>query len=220
MIYVCAGMSRSGSTWVFNAVRLLLQRANVPDLAAGWITERANLLAHDNSVIKIHSFDVELAARADVVLTSHRDLRDVAASMQRKFKTGFSTKLIHETVADYVKWSKIAAYDLHYEDLLLDKLPELKKIAAALKLSSPTEAQFPYAAILKELDGQQFCENRSTAQRYDSINLLHDGHITDGRHGSWKNFVPNEVVTAIENEFQDWMIAKGYIHREQPSPTA
>ncbi len=220
MIYVCAGMPRSGSTWVFNAVRLLLQRAEVPDLAAGWIAERAHLLAHDNSVIKIHSFDVELAARADVVLTSHRDLRDVAASLQRKFKTGFSPRLIHEVFADYVQWSKIAAYDLHYEDLLLDNLSELKAIATVLKLPSTTTAQLPCAEVLQEIRKERFCENRSTTQRYDFINLLHDGHITDGRHGSWENFVPNDVVTAIENEFRDWMIAKGYISREQASPTA
>ncbi|HZQ48273.1 MAG TPA: hypothetical protein VFC07_14750 [Verrucomicrobiae bacterium] len=204
-------MPRSGSTWVYNAVRLLLLNAGVPDLAAGWVEDKALLLAHDNPIIKVHSFDAELALRADVVLTSHRDLRDVAASLQRKFKTPFSTQLLHQMMADYGKWSQLAAYDLHYEDLLTDRAGELKKIACALKLPSSIVARFPYAEILKEVDGEQFSRGRSTALGHDSINLLHEGHITDGRHGSWKDFLPPEVVAAIENEFQGWMVAKRYI---------
>lgn len=212
MLYICAGMPRSGSTWVFNAVRLLLQRAGVPDPAAGWVEEKALLLDHDNPVIKIHDFDVELASRADVVLTSHRDLRDVAASLQRKFKTPFSTSLLREMLAAYGKWSQIAAYDLHYEDLLTDRLGELKKIALVLKLSPVILAQLSYDSILKEVDGEQFCQSRGTILGHDSRNLLHDGHITDGRHGSWRNFVPDNVINDIESEFQGWMTAKRYIN--------
>jgi hypothetical protein len=50
-------MYRSGSTWLYNAVRLILQRAGTPDLAAGLISDRKKLLAHANTVIKVHGFD-------------------------------------------------------------------------------------------------------------------------------------------------------------------
>jgi hypothetical protein len=211
MIYLCAGMYRSGSTWLYNAVRGILQQAGAPDLATGWITEKESLLAHRNAVIKVHAFDASLAARADVILVSHRDLRDVAASLRRKFKTEFSTSTVHETFDDYMKWRESAAYDLRYEQLLTDKLFELKKIAAALKLPAEMLKQLRYETILSEIDAEKFTEQRSTALRYDAVNLLHDGHITDGRHGSWKNFVPDEIIAAIEKEFRGWMLTEGYL---------
>ena len=166
---------------------------------------------HPVVVIKLHAYDAELASKANVVFISHRDLRDVAASLCRKFQTGFSTRPIHETFDDYIKWKKIAGYDLRYEDLLTDRLSELKKIASTLKLPARLLEKIPYEEISREIEAERFTEQRSTAQRYDAVNLLHDGHITDGRHGSWKNFVPDEVVAAIENEFQGWMLAERYL---------
>jgi len=211
MIYVCAGMYRSGSTWLYNAARLILQCAGTPDLGAGWITEKDAILQHQNALIKIHSYDPDLAARADVVLTSHRDLRDVAASLSRKFKVEFSIKPILETMQDYLRWARIAAYDLHYERLLADKMAELKKVAAVLKLSPSAVAALPFEQILSEIEGEHFIEGRATAQRYDTVNLLHEGHVTDGQHGSWKGFVPDEVIRAIETEFAGWMRENGYL---------
>ncbi len=210
MIYLCAGLCRSGSTWQYNAVRLILQKSSTPDLVSGWIAEKESLLSHQNVVIKIHSYDESLAAKADVILTSHRDLRDVAASLYRKFNVEFSLETMREKFRDYVLWAKVANHDLHYENLLTDRMRELKNTAAALGLSSAALAQLPYEKILQELEGEQFDESRSTSLGHDAVNLLHNGHITDGRHGSWKNCVPPEIVSAIEQEFADWMISKGY----------
>jgi len=197
MIYVCAGMYRSGSTWLYNAARHILQHASAPDLAAGWITEKDAILGHQNALIKIHSYDPDLAARADVVLTSHRDLRDVAASMFRKFKLEFST----------------GPNDLHYERLLVSKMDELRKVAAVLKLPPAAVAALPLETILSEIEGEQFTEGRSTEQRFDAVNLMHENHVTDGRHGSWEGFVPDELIRAIEAEFANWMCEKGYLER-------
>jgi hypothetical protein len=211
MICVCAGMYRSGSTWLYNAARLILQHAGIPDLGAGWISEKDVILAHQNALIKIHSYDSDLAARADVVLTSHRDLRDVAASLFRKFKIEFSTEPILETMQNYSRWAEIAAYDLHYERLLVDKMAELRNVAVALKLTPSAVSALPLEEILSEIEGEQFADDRSTAQRYDAVNLLHEGHVTDGRHGSWKGCVPDDIVRAIETEFADWMREQGYL---------
>ena len=94
MIYVCAGMYRSGSTWLHNAVRLILARAGAPGLAAGWIANKDFLLTHETSVVKVHAFEEDLAGREGaIVLTSHRDLRDIMASLQRKFNTGLQCRL-------------------------------------------------------------------------------------------------------------------------------
>lgn len=211
MIYVCAGMYRSGSTWLYNAVRLILEDAGAPDLAAGWAGEKDRLITRRNVVIKIHAFDEDLAARQIIALTSHRDLRDVAASLARKFKTGFSIATLRETVESHERWSRIAVFDLHYEDLLADKMRELQKVAAALRLPPAVLERLPYESILARIEGEKFTETRSTSGRFDSVNLLHEGHITDGRHGSWEGTLPAGDVNAIEKEFRPWLVAKGYL---------
>jgi hypothetical protein len=209
MIYVCAGMYRSGSTWVYNAARLLLEEAKVPDLAAGWIAERERILLHRNAVVKIHEFDEKLAARGNIVLTSHRDLRDIAASLSRKFN--FTMETLRETVEAHAKWERAAVYDLRYENLLTDRMTELRNMAARLNLPAATAAALPYQKILDRLTGETFSAERATSQRFDAVNLLHEGHVTDGRHGSWTDTLPEDVVSAIEKEFRPWLVARGYL---------
>jgi len=210
MIYVCAGMYRSGSTWLYNAVRLILQNANVPDLAAGLISDKEQLLKHKNSVIKTHNFEPDLVKRESLVLTSHRDLRDIAGSLVRKFNSDLPIKQLRETVESHAQWAPIAAYDLRYEDLLSDKPGQIKKLAQALRLPATAQAQLRYESISEAIDNEQFADGRATAQRYDSVNLLHAGHITDGRHGSWKDTLTPQVVTEIEQEFGPWLAARNY----------
>jgi len=212
MIYICAGMYRSGSTWLYNAVRLLLENARAPDLAAGWIADRERLFARKNSVVKIHEYSHELASGKNIVLTSHRDLRDIAASLCRKFKSAFSMDTLREAVAAHAHWARVASYDLRYENLLADKLTELKNVARALRLSEKAITALPFDSVLKQIDQQEFSEKRSTAQRFDSVTLLHDGHITDGRHGSWADILPADVVRAIETEFRPWLVQRGYLN--------
>jgi hypothetical protein len=211
MVYVCAGMLRSGSTWLFNSIRLLLKHAELPDFASGAVGQKETLYQHKNALLKIHRFDAELAAEADVILTSHRDLRDVIASMNRKFQAELSTADMVRWVKDYMRWAQVADYDLHYEQLLVDRLAELKKIAAALQLPPETLKRLPYDAILREIEGEKFEKKYSETLPHDSNNLLHAGHATDGRHGSWKGSIPERFIHEVETIFDGWLTAKGYL---------
>lgn len=214
MIYLCAGMYRSGSTWMYNAVRVTLSHAGVPGLTAGWIAEWERLVDSRNAVIKVHSFDARLASMAGVILVSHRDLRDMAASLHRKCQNKFFAARLSETVRDYMKWAERAAYDLRYERLLTGKLQELKKIASALKLPARILQRLDYAAICKEVDAEKFTPERAGAGSYDARNLLHANHITDGRHGTWLGCLSDEIVADIETRFRSWMLAKGYLTQQ------
>jgi hypothetical protein len=210
VLYICAGMPRSGSTWLFNAVRLLLVHAGAPDIAGGYVGQLDELLTHRTVLVKLHPFQADLAAQADVVVTSHRDLRDIAASMQRHYQDTYSAVKMNEWVKSQVKWAQFAAYDLHYEQLLVDRLAEIKKLAAVLKLEPDVLEQMPYEAILAEIESQKF-QKKFSSTAYDAVNLLHEGHITDGRHGSWQNVVAQESVASIEREFRGWLAHWGYL---------
>ena len=65
--------------------------------------------------------------------------------------------------------------------------------------------------FLSEIEGEKFVKQFSKSTEYDAVNLLHKGHVTDGRHGSWDSVVPEEFVAAIEKEFGGWMAAYGYL---------
>jgi len=211
LIYVCAGMYRSGSTWLYNAVRLILQCAGTPDLAAGLISDRKKLLAHANTVIKVHGFDTGLISPGSIVLTSHRDLRDVAASLVRKFGSEAPLASLRETVDHHAKWTRVAAFDLRYEDLLKDEKGQVERVAGALRLPAAALAGLDYAALAHEIGREKFDAKRSTAERYDAVNLLHDGHVTDGRHGSWSGTLSAAEIRAIEREFWPWLTKRGYL---------
>lgn len=118
---------------------------------------------------------------------------------------------LRETVESHAQWSTIAAFDLHYEDLLVDRVLQVRKLAEVLRLSSATLSQLPFESISDEIDSERFCETRKDSLLpHDMTNLLHEGHITDGRHGSWKGYVPDEIVKGTETEFHLWLEARGY----------
>lgn len=211
MVYICAGMYRSGSTWLFNAARLCLTHANVPGLDSGWVTDKDRLLARENPIIKVHLFEPALAATGGIILTSHRDLRDVAASLRRKFNVASLSEKLREAVDHHAQWSRLAAFDLRYENLLADKMGQLRRVAGVLGLPPAAVAALPYETILQEIDVEKFSEKRQATEGYDKLNLLHAGHITDGRHGSWTNTLTPAEVAEIEKEFQPWLAAHGYL---------
>jgi hypothetical protein len=76
----------------------------------------------------------------------------------------------------------------------------------------------PYEAIGQEIEGEKFSKTFSESTAYDPVNLLHKGHITDGRHGSWKGVLPDGCVAAIEKEFRGWMALRGYLAPAEASP--
>jgi hypothetical protein len=219
MTYICAGMYRSGSTWLYNAVRLILKNAGVSGLAAGWIADKDRLLLGENVVIKAHTFDHTLVSSRTVVLTSYRDLRDVAASICRKSKRPFAMARLRETVESHARWFRIAAFDLRYENLLIDKRSELQKIVHALRLPGDTVRRLSLDLILQQIESEKFCEERATPAGHDAVNLLHKGHITDGRHGSWTTALSNEVINSIEEEFCVWLTKRGYLTSRKSSIT-
>lgn len=82
-IIIASGMRRSGSTWMFNALRFILEEHGYnPYFRFRAIFDPADL-KQGVAIIKTHKMVKELAKHADVIITSHRDLRDVAASSVR-----------------------------------------------------------------------------------------------------------------------------------------
>ena len=82
LLVVSCGLMRSGSTWQFNALRLLLRHLGIAvQFGAG--NAREKLSKGTNLLMKIHNYNQWLSDRADYIFTCHRDLRDACASLTR-----------------------------------------------------------------------------------------------------------------------------------------
>lgn len=206
MLYLIAGMNRSGSTWLFNATRLLLRHAGAPDLAAGWIDDRDALLQHQTPLIKVHLYDPTLLRQPFVVLTSHRDLRDVAASMARKFAIEPTMDMVHFYFEQYRLWADHAQFDMRYETMRADPLAEVHRVAAALDVPLDLATA---QRIVAEIDASTNAI-QADSRGYDPVSLLHDQHITDGRPGSWREQIGIELADRIYETYAAWMQAEGY----------
>jgi hypothetical protein len=209
MIYLATGMHRSGSTWQFNALRLLLEHAGQAPTAGAW-PERATLVQAANSVIKLHRPDEELAAQTAMIFTCHRDLRDLVASHHRMFGRSAlppeAAGVLRPIMESYTYWSTLAVYDMPYEQMIADKPAELGRLATALGLAPGLD----FAAISAEIDALRFESSREMPGGYDAATMLFDGHITNGQHGSWTGTLSAEEVAEIETEYGSWLTAHGY----------
>jgi hypothetical protein len=205
-IIVSAGMPRSGSTWLFNAARLMLLAAVPPgELASGWIGDWSRLARRRWRLVKVHDYLPWLARRASVILYSYRDLRDALASAKRKFGIEPSIELARQWVDADQRWRQKSGFTLRYENMIADPVSSLGDLARVLKL--PAQDNAALAARLEETLRQTV---RPTEYDHDPETLLHKDHVTDGRHGSWERWLSPGLRQEIEGEFYDWFHANQY----------
>lgn len=202
-IILSAGMPRSGSTWLFNAARLLLQSHDTP--SSGWIGDWATLPRRPLMLVKIHEHDPFLARHAHGILYSYRDIRDALASGKRKFGIEPTLELARHWLASDRRWRAQATFTLRYESMLTDPESTVRALARSLRLA-PDDAKF----ILPQLHQVDYQPDRARPGSYDRETLLHPGHITDGRHGSWRGWLSPALVRQIEDECHDWLVENGY----------
>lgn len=136
----CLGMYASGSTWLYNAVRLVAARS-LPGQAvwSGYVAVASDVPQRDPAVlhlIKSHDLDTATAALVDQfagrILVSLRDPRDAVASLMRHMRHDFAAALARversaRFCAAYAADSR--AVVLRYEDGFIDDPATLDRIA-------------------------------------------------------------------------------------------
>lgn len=192
-MFISAGMPRSGSTWLFNVARLLLERQE--PITSGWIDDLEQPLPK-RVLVKVHMPNDALGG---TILTCHRDLRDVAASVQAMGWAEGRALLdwVMNARLAYDYWSARAALDLSYERIIGE--PEASGRALAAALGVPFEIGVLEAADLP-----------SPTDHRDPITNLHPNHRNDGRAGRWRDQLDPELARAIGAQHQRWLRAHNY----------
>lgn len=209
ILILSAGMQRSGSTWLYNATRLLLKNSSSTcDLfSCGWIGDLSILPEKRIMLIKIHDFNEHLL-RLDlpkIVLYSFRDIRDALASSKRIWSQEPSMELADRLIHNDCQWRKYADFIMRYESMMNDQYATLCQLADILNIHDVT-----LQAIISQIEALRYENTGSRNPIYHMENLLHKGHITDGRHGSWKGVLDEKLLDQIERKYREWFIRNNY----------
>ena len=204
-LIVTAGMPRSGSTWLYNTVRLLLERTGKLDIGAGWIGDFNSFKNHDVVILKIHYYEPVIANNAAMILYSYRDIRDALASFKRKFGNEPTIERARKFILNDKKWREKSPFIMKYETMIASQEETAERIARFLGITN-----VDCNRIIKDINTMSY-EKGEKNEVYNMENLLHKNHITDGRHGSWDSYVTKDLVNQIKNEFNDWLKSNGYL---------
>ena len=206
-LILSAGMPRSGSTWMYNTIRILIlnQYIHKEDFTYGWIEDIDKLPPSKIRLIKIHNHEENIVNKSDIIFYSYRDIRDAIASSFRKFGTKPSIKLASQFIEQHFKWEKISNYTMRYETMLKDKEKIVMEIANVLNIKSCSPQK-----IINQIENMNYNSNGKKNEIYNMDNLFHRDHITDGRHGSWRDTLSESFIKEIENKYSSWLNDYGY----------
>jgi hypothetical protein len=212
-ILLCAGFPRSGSTWLFNGMRLALEQAGVPHYAA-WIVDYDAADPAPVHVVKVHDVD-PLLARASGVFVSSRDLRDVIASLRLNDWIADDPAAVvdyrHLRLHHHGQYERRASHRVVYEQVRADKPGHLATLLAVLGV--PGDAGRLHRAI-EALTVAEVSDDG----RYDRKNLLLQNHIRNGGAGYYRDVLSPRTIAAIERHFGGWLCDHGYQVPELAAP--
>ncbi len=209
-IITCAGMRRSGSTWLFNAIRGILTVKNHKFQSFFLSPNIATPNKDGVQIIKLHHFSEEIKNSSKYVFTTVRDIRDIAASAVRR-KTlsnndfvyrnyngsdwGTLENFLEEETKFYYDWKTYSNFEINYKCILYERVDLLVKISNILQLK----------LTLSEIDNVlEFMNSLKLPEKgvCQDSQLWHN-HITDGGICTFRNILSKEIIKNIEKKYPE-----------------
>lgn len=210
-IILSTGMPRSASTWLYNTARLLLlENCDPNDISYGWIEDIHLLLERPLILLKLHDFELSWCQKSKLILYSYRDLRDVLASFHRKFQEIPTLELADYCIDIDQKWRRVAHLTVRYETMLTDNKRMIKEIQEQLIANLGISMETDLDQVLQQLSMLNYDNPGIKNEIYHQENLFHKNHITDGRCGSWENYLDQALVKQIEEKYHNWFLNNNY----------
>lgn len=206
MLVLAAGMMRSGSTWQFNVLRILVQMKTQAGCESRMFTPNMRL-SESPCVVKIHPYQDWIVERADFIFTCHRDIRDACASLQRfhPARQPPAHQKIEEEFTNYQRWAQVADFDMRYESMISDPHGQIEKMSNILGLRGVNvDTIYEKVHAIKP-------PLKRKGSREDPITLLWPGHITGSPEQSFKDTLSKDVIVELERKFGWWLKQQGYV---------
>lgn len=228
----CGGMFRSGSTVQFQIASHLVEHFGLGERltwrnADDFTATRADCPDDDRlRVFKAHHLSAairaELAAAGGLVITTHRDIRDVVASAIRKngwsFRHIWKHRMLARWTGRFDEWAALpGALVSRYDRLVGDLGAEAVRIGRLLGVDVPADLAATIAEAYaverqreRTADVRLRRDRRQLATKYDGHSLLHHNHITSGEVGGYHRVLRPTEIRLIEAECGEWMQRWGY----------
>lgn len=208
LLILSAGMPRSGSTWLYNVIRILITDSGLYSnrIRPGWVEDLAEENQFSDALVKLHEYDKKLAAKADFIFYSFRDIRDALASAKRKFGRQPTLEHVDFLVEEHSKWILIAQYSMKYEDMLTSPQLIINAVATILGIKD-----YSVEALMEELNSLSYQSYGERNGTYNSLNLFHKDHITSGKISDYQDELSSSLVQQINDRHQVWFEDNGYL---------
>jgi len=236
-VFAC-GRFRSGSTLQYQLVASMIERAGMGRRLAWHEPEEFGDLADEIErggglremlVFKTHVCKHPMRERLRdgraLGVSVHRDLRDVAVSAARKAGLDptpeYCRTLMKGLLACERGWSGVpGVLEVSYDALVSRPVGCCLAMADHLGVACPrARAESLAEEFAPDRQQRRIDEAVRTGRLSGSTNgasahvegeLLHPGHLADGRAGAWRDTLPRESVRVIEEMAGEWLIKHGY----------
>lgn len=203
-LFVASGMMRSGSTWLYNATRLVLSSSPTikNNFSCGWSGDwkYKKIPEKEYTLIKIHDFNEMIVKQAHLIVYSYRDIRDVLASNLRTFTTPPTIESADSLIQTHEKWINVADLVVPYDRILNQKNTVIEELARCCEVDSVDAS-----AIVEEINNLSYESEGERDDIHHKTNLFHSNHISDGSNGYWVNYLEKNLVEQIERKYRDWL---------------
>lgn len=201
-IIYSGGMMRSGSTLLYNIIRLVLQKKHETNLGAGWIDDIHDLSNFDNYLIKTHSLESKHIKHSSFVFYSYRDIRVCLYSYAVKFNVAPTYDFCKHQINQYYYAKRKGAILFSYESLINDTKNQIFIISKIL------EVEVDVDEIFSKIPQVTYAEDAVFG--YDKITLLHNNHSSRTTENEFKRSLDKELLIKIEKNFKLWFKETNY----------
>lgn len=229
-LVVAGGMTRAGSTFQFNVLRLLLESASVSDFVSGYEFNVDWKGKHAYSLLKCHNCTrvmKEVEWDSVTVFTIHRDLRDVCASSKQTRVDGKCIRL-KECFEYYSDVARKAHVDWQYEDVIADPnrfvmnavdnlnrhVPGvfIKEVNATNIVAQINAMVANLPKALENSSGRKEKNGLKPGEAIPNLKMLYVGdksqffvnHRSNGSWGSFKKALTREHCIAITKQYKEY----------------
>ena len=179
MKIITAGMYRSGTTYQFNAIRIIMEHAYGKENVYSCFIDDYRPNNKKIQIIKAHKVlkrTIDIINEADYILSTNRNAEDIVGSMKRRaeyLKENPDDRFTKE--ADYENFDKYYQNSMYFYDIShyiqeFDMIGTKELIQDYLNLFN---LDLDVDVILLEINNL-----KPPKDGYDPISLLHSGHIT------------------------------------------
>lgn len=218
-VILCAGLPRSGSTWIYNAaLELCRKHGNTVGLYADDFPENfAELIdGSDTLVIKSHTPSTSLCHLVRFVggksIISIRDPRDCVVSLMEVFGFEKSSAILSvKRSADAIEKLFVGEPSSPSSVFVYESIPD--RLEAIMRLGHeigyPVDARFAQAIAdslepetirtrVMELERQGVLDSSNAAESYTNETHWHPGHVGNGRIGKYVDTLSEFDIIQIE----------------------